>query len=264
MARIIFPEFRDEQSDSRYPFADTATLLSDTGFFIPKSCLVDANFHVIGGVSSIYLAGIFIEADRVRLTFSDSAANNRCSGEYGPEELSEKQYATIELTDRLGRPAGVVVGRSAELQLLSGWPAGAHNFAPAATEIVATAVTPAQEPGVRGLVGPAGELLAGDLWLVGDNGVVLRILDENTIQVNIIGDPLFKRAECINSEGAPIGDFSPRNYLKTINGCPPDKYGNFNFVVKSHNDPDTIKKQILRIYPDETGLKIAAVGSRVL
>lgn len=264
MARIIFPEFRDEQSDSRYPFADTATLRSNTGFFIPKNCFVDAHLHIIGGGVGAYLSSIVVANDRVTINFSDTGLTNTCSCSYKPLELGEIKHTTAGLLDRSGRPAGSLVGLVSEFRLLSGWPQGTHTFTPAATELVATVVTPAQEPGVRGLIGPSSELLTDDLWLIGDQGVVLRVLADNTIQVNIVGDPLFKRAQCLDEAGNPIGDFSPRNYLKTLNSCASDQYGNFNFSVKSHNDDGTIRAQILRIYPDENGLKISAVGSRVL
>jgi hypothetical protein len=264
MTRIIFPEFRDEQGDSRYPFSDTATLRSNTGFFIPKNCFVDAHLYPIGGGAGAYLSSISVANDRVTINFSDPSNTNACTGIYRPLDLGENKHVSVALLDSSNRPAGVFVGLVSELRLLSGWPIGTHTFTPAATELVGTAVSPAQEPGVRGLIGPSGELLTDDLWLIGDRGVVLRVLAENTIQVNIVGTPLFKRAECVDSAGNSIGDFSPRNYLKTINGCEADEYGNFNLAVKSHNDDGTIRKQILRIYPDENGLKIAVVGSRVL
>lgn len=264
MARLIFPEFREEQSDSRYPFSDTATLRSNTGFFIPKNCIVDLNIYLINGDAGAFLASVVVAQDRVFLNFSDFSRQHTCVGIFTPSAFAENKYVTIPLEDVYGRPAGVLIGSGAELRVLSGWPQGPHTFVTAATELTASTVTPAKETGVRGLIGPAGELLAGDVWLIGDQGVVLRVLNDNNVQVNIIGAPLFKRIQCLDENGAPVGDFTPRNYLKTINGCPPDQYGNFNLTVKSHEDDGTIRKQILRIYPDNNGLTIAAVGSRVL
>lgn len=264
MARIIFPEFRDQQSDSRYPFGDAATLRSNTGFFIPKNALVDLNLRIINGGVGAYLSSIVVDNDRVSLNFSDFGRRNTCSGQYRPLELGDDKYFTISLSDRSGRPAGVMVGGADELRLLSGWPAGAHTFTAAATELAASVVTPALETGVRALITQSGGVITDDIWLIGDQGVVLRVLADNTIQINVTGAPLFKRIQCLGEDGQPIGDFSPRNYLKTINCCPPDKYGNFNLVVKSNNDDGTERKQILRIFPEGNGLKIAAVGSRVL
>lgn len=50
-ARILYPEFRDEQSDSRYPFADSATLVSTTNAaaVIAADTFIDASFFPIGG-----------------------------------------------------------------------------------------------------------------------------------------------------------------------------------------------------------------------
>jgi hypothetical protein len=220
--------------------------------------------QIINGGVGAYLSAIVVEADRVSINFSDFNRRNTCSAQYRPLELGDNKYVTIALADRYGRPAGVLVGSAAELRLLSGWPVGTHTFAVEATELVASAVTPVTETGVRALLTQSGDVITDDIWLVGDQGVVLRVLPDNIIQINVTGAPLFKRIQCLDENGQAIGDFAPRNYLKTINCCPPDKYGNFNLVVKSHNDDGTPRKQILRIFPEGNGLKIAAVGSRVL
>ena len=266
MTRIIFPDFREEQGDSRYPFSDTATLRSNTGFFIPKECFVDINVYIINGELGTYLSAIVIDNNSVTLRFSDLTRRNTCTAHYGPLALGTEKYNTLTLADIHGRQVGVIVGLNSGLKLLSGWPVGTHTFAPAATELVASVVTPAQEPGVRGLLAPSGELLTGDVWLIGDQGVVLREIGNNTIQVNVVGVPLFKRVQCLDENGNPIGDFSPRNFLKTINGCGPDEYGNFTITVAAHTDgtTDGLKAaSILRIYPENNGLKIGTVGSRV-
>ena len=36
-SRILFPDFRDEQKDSRYPFVDTANLTADDGAKIGRA-----------------------------------------------------------------------------------------------------------------------------------------------------------------------------------------------------------------------------------
>jgi hypothetical protein len=264
-ARIVFPEFRDEQSDSRYPFNDSATLKSRDGFYIPKNCFVDVSVYTINGAVGVFISSIELNNNLVTIRLTDSARQNTCSASYAPLELASDDFTPLPLIDKYGRPAGIIIGLTEGLNLLSGWPLGVHTFTQAATELVASAVVPAQEPGVRGLLEPSGGLLTGDVWLVGEKGVVLRAEADNTIRVDIVGEPLFKRIQCLDETGNPVGDFTPKTFLKTINGCEPDKYGNFTITVATNAPGISTAKTaaILRVYPENNTLKIAAVGSKV-
>jgi hypothetical protein len=91
--------------------------------------------------------------------------------------------------------------------------------------------------------------VSGEVWLVGENGVVVRTEGKN-IRVDVVGDPLFKR-KVDNSFVTP-------RFIKTINGIPPDEYGDFKIVSGSYMAGDTI----LRVYPepDVPGIRIELVG----
>jgi hypothetical protein len=256
-ARILFPEFRDEQSDSLYPFADSATLLADTGFKINRDTFIDASIYAIGATPGVYIASITVGPDTITIALAAGNTAALCSTTYNP--LNAPSTGELTLVDLYGRPAGLLLATKNSLTLFGGWPIGVHTFASAATEFVAAVVCPAQEAGVRGLL-LNGELFTGDVWLIGDQGVVLRQTTPNVIRVDIVGDPLFKRALCLDDAGEPVAAFKPKSFLKTINGCGPDDYGNFNITVASPNIGDSI----LRIYPENNVLKIEAVGSRVL
>jgi hypothetical protein len=158
----------------------------------------------------------------------------------------------VALTDNFDRPAGVLVSEPLRLSRFGSWPVGRHSFLPGSTEFVASCCIPTPEPGVRGLLDPSGNLLTGDVWLVGDRGVVLRAEDGN-IRVDIVGDPLFVRAQCF-----PENRFQTPNYLKTINHCGPDQYGNFNFNVGTKYVPDPV----LRVSPSAGQVQISAVGKQ--
>jgi hypothetical protein len=93
---------------------------------------------------------------------------------------------------------------------------------------------------------------SGLLNLVGDQGVVLRHEGNNVIRIDIIGEPLFKRFLCEPQSSA----YPAKNYLKTINGCGPDAYGNFTLTASDHAVDDTV----LRVYPENGTITIAAVG----
>jgi hypothetical protein len=262
-ARIIFPEFRDEQSDSRYPFADTATLISDTGFELPRDGFIDAVVYAIGGGVSAHIATIDVTETSLTITIGTASSAALCSTTY--EILSPPESGKLVLTDSYGRPAGLLLLTVPAMRSIGGWPVGPHAFESAATELVAGVAIPAQEPGVRGILTPTGELLTGDVWLIGDRGITLRQTEPNTIRVDIVGAPLFKRFECLDEDGQNIGVFQPKNFIKTINGVAPDKFGNFNFtIVTKPVNGSIMTDSILRIYPENDVLKIEAVGSKVL
>lgn len=256
-ARILFPEFRDEQLDSLYPFADGVTLTASTGFKIDRDAFIDASIYAIGATPRVYISSVVVAADSITVVIGDGNTSTLCSATYNP--LNAPPNGELQLEDAYGRPAGLLLATKNALTLFGGWSLGTHAFADTATEFVSSVVCPAQENGVRGLL-VNGELLTGDVWLIGDQGVVLRQTAPNTIRVDIVGDPLFKRTLCLDDNGQPIAAFKPKSFLKTINGCGPDVYGNFNITVASPNMGDSI----LRIYPDNNTLKIEAVGSKVL
>ena len=96
-----------------------------------------------------------------------------------------------------------------------------------------------------------GELMPGDIWLVGDQGVFLRWEAPNTIRVDVIGVPLYKRFLC-----EPNGNFPTKKFLKTINGCPADEYGNFTITATNQSVNDAV----LRVYPRDGSLVIDTAG----
>lgn len=255
-ARLLFPQFRDEQEDSRYPFADMATLVSkESKLSLGRDTFLDASFYVIGGGAGLYLTQIVITSDAVTLAVGDTAKKLRATTTYPTNNPPEN--GVLEFVDEYGRPAGMLLAQRLKLLEVSAWPAGTHTFVASATPFVASVVIPAREPGVRGVLTADAELLVGDLWLIGDRGVQLRQDGEGVIRIDIIGEPLFLRALCADKD-----KFSPKRFVKTINGCPPDEYGNFILTASGHGAADTI----LRIYPNGNGngLVIDAVGKKVV
>jgi hypothetical protein len=245
--RIIFPEFRDEQEFSRYPFADSATLLSNTGQRIPPETFIDATVYPIGSRERVSISTITIRSRLVTIALSDPSGAVLCSGSFDPLDPPN----LIALADRYGRAAGLLLSEPLRLAIFATWGVGSHTFGTGAAEFAASVSIPTPEIGVRGLLTEAGDLLTGDIWFVGDNGVVIREDGDRIIRIDIVGDPLFVRRVC-----APEDLFTAPRFIKTINNCPPDEYGNFVLTVGDHFAADTI----IRIYPVDNGLRIEAVG----
>jgi hypothetical protein len=133
---------------------------------------------------------------------------------------------------------------------------------------------PTPEVGVRGILLDDNSVMTGDVYLVGDNGVVLSCdaveipsdcdaepQTQHTIRVDIVGDPLWRRREC-----AP-GFFETPQFLKTLtfqkgkrhHVCGPGNYGDVKMIVGNELAEDTI----LRIRPTEQGLKLEVVGEQL-
>lgn len=257
-ARILFPQFREEQSDSRYPFADRAALTSvERKLDIGRNTFIDATLHVIGGDARAYISSIVVTAELITINIGDSGNKLRANATFNP--LAVPENGTLDIFDKYGRPAGMLLSTPLALASFGAWPLETHTFKIADTEFVASAVIPTNEPGVRGIAGPDGALLTGDVWLVGDRGVVLRKDGDDTIRVDVVGEPLFQRFLC-----EPVDRFEPKTFLQTItvNGitCGPDDYGNFNLTATGHAAADTV----LRIYHQDGNIKIDTVGRKVV
>ena len=255
-ARILFPEFRDEQSASRYPFADTATLQSDAdaSISIAPDTFIDASFFIIGGQQRTYISAITVTTQTLTITVGDAELANRATTTYNP--LSPPVDGVLLFEDQYGRPAGMLLSTPTALARFSGWGGGTYEFTLAQTEFVSSVVIPANEPGVRALRPETKQFLTGDIWLVGDQGVVLRQDGPSVIRIDIIGVPLFRRFLCEPQSE----DFPTKRYLKTINGCGPDEFGNFTFTATNQAAPDAV----LRIYADGETIVIDTVGRSVI
>lgn len=252
--RIIFPQFRDEQSDSRYPFVDKAGLLSNENRLdIGRDTFIDAAIYTIDSAARAYISAISVSASEIVITIGDENNKTRATARWAP--ASPPENGVLDVFDSYGRPAGMLLSEPLLLAKFAAWPAQTHTFDLAATAFVNTCVIPAKEPGVRGLLAENGVLLTGDAWLIGDRGVVVRQDGDGIIRIDIIGSPLFLRELCDN-----LNKFAPRTFIKTINGCTPDEYGNFTLTATGHSASDTV----LRIYPSDGNLKIDVVGKKVV
>lgn len=247
-ARILYPEFRDEVAASRYPFADTATLqANNSAFNIGVDSFIDAVFYAIGAGPGLHISRISTSAALTTIVITDNAGLLEFTATYNP---LRPLTTALEVFDAYGRPAGYLLADSDKLASF-GTQIATYEFDRSATEFAASVVIPAKERGVRGVKTPTSELLSSDVWLVGDMGVQLSSKGNGVIRIDILGEPLFKRALCDGNVNFPV-----KKYIKTINGCAPDEFG--NFVITAARS--LVLDSILRIYPAANGIVISAVG----
>jgi len=259
-ARILFPDFRDEQEDSRYPFIDTASLTAtDNVTIIPRNAFYDACLFCINGGSNPYISSIVVENQLITLNISDDENEDIAATSFAPKPIQAPETGTLSLYDNYARPAGTLVIDRERLTVFAGWAEGTYTFEPAATTFAATTTIPAKEPGVRGLLKPDNTIFTGDVLLVGDGGVVLRYTgvenNQHVIQVDVIGVPLYKRFVCL-----PFERFSAKTFVRTINDCPANQYGNFILTATEFEVEDTV----IRILQRDNTIYFDAVGKKVV
>lgn len=250
MALVLFPEFRDQHKDGWYPFADDTALVTPAGLVITPGTILDAAVYPIGGDARMRLGSVVVTATTVTFVIKNTAGVAMAFGEF--QKLDPP--TVVELLDTLGRPAGAMVCDPVLLATFQTWDVGTHDFGRGIAEFVASVTVPTPEIGLRGIRTEDGDLLTGDVWLVGDAGIAIRE-EDGFIRIDVVGDPLFIRRLC-----QPFELFTTPNFIETINGIAPDEYGNFAITVTNSQAVDTA----LRIYPvDESTLRVSVVGSTV-
>lgn len=242
--RTLHPEFRDRHEKSKYPFSDNAILSAGSVEIFPDT-FIDASIYAVGGAENAALKSVVIGRNTATLYIGDASDVKRITGVV--DFLNP--VSSVALQDSLGRPAGVLVSDATRLSIFQAWDVGTYSFSNA--EFISSVVMPMPEIGVRGFRTEAGDLFAGDVWLVGENGVVIREETTNVIRFDFVGDTLFARKLCVDENM-----FTTPTFLKTINGQSPDAQGDFKFNIGDNTTADTV----LRVTPTDGGLKISAVG----
>lgn len=245
-------EWRDQLKDTRYPFCDRCSLATADNLVIDKSAIYDASFYIVNWSSKLFITSIEITSDvatQANIYVGNPASKKAASAVIDPFDVPE----VITFSDNLGRQAGILVVDPVAMSFIQTWPIGEHIFRETA-EFVPSVVLPMPDNLVSSLRCDNSALINNDAWLIGEDGVVLRLDGDSNIRVDIIGDPLFKRRQ-------NPGSFVTPRFIKTINNIPPDDMGDFKISVGNYEASDTI----LRIYPDPSlpGLRIELVGQEL-
>lgn len=257
--QILFPEWRDENEKIKYPFSDSSTMTNGT-LTLPPTTFIDGRLYPIGGNELLYMNRITRDGSVVTIGIRAS----------GTEELATASFSLsvppdngeLVFTDDYGRPAGMLLSSVLELGTLGAVEQGTQLFTLAQAAFTAAVVVPQPDSGVRGVITEDGDVLSGEVWMVGERGVVLR-QEAEAVRIDIVGDPYASRALCEDEEPQEgeaatqpvLAAFCP---VKTINGYPADDYGNFELRVGS-NQSET---NIMRITGQRDTLRIELLGQR--
>lgn len=269
MGRVLFPEWRKQNEPTKYPFSDAATLTNAANRVVTEGTFLDAALYPVGDSTGLYLTKAVVTFQAVTLYVGTQASPELASGTFPLVDPPDQ----VAFFDPYGRPAGVLVSEGRRLGLFQSWGVGTHEFEPADTEFCASCVFPTPEVGVRGVRLETGELFVGDVWLVGDDGVVFRLFEREVpvpgscqtravreVRMDVVGDPLFRRRLC-----QPNNLFQTPQFLKAVRvvgpnmdfTVPPDPAGNINLTAVNDLAADTV----LRITATDNGIVIGAVGT---
>ena len=246
-------EWRDQVKPTKYPFTDTSSMTTANNLLFDYTAVYDASFYIINWTSRLFITSIEVTADpnkTARVYIGDASNQKAAYADIDPFNITD----VVTFKDSLGRPAGIFVVDPVAFAFIQTWPLGIHQLRTNA-ELVTSVITPMPSSYVTSLKTTANTYVSGDVWLIGEEGVVVRTENGN-IRVDIVGDPLFKRKEYDNPDEFP----TPR-FVKTINGNPPDANGDFKIVVGDYLAGDTI----LRVYPDLSlpGIRIELTGQTI-
>lgn len=261
--KINHPEFRNELEDTKYPFVATASLSNGVDSFL-EGTFLDAHIYAVTGTSRYYISKVIVTSSSIEIKIGDSNESERLTG-----TIAIPVTATaVQLKDEYERSAGILVSEPVRLALLSSWGVGEHTFEQGQTEFCVTCCMPVPEVGVTGLRLETGEILAGKVWLMGGDGVVIRKTQKENkqgdsvdlIQLDVVGDPLSLQKLC-NTEEL----FTPVNAIraiKVIQGdaeytCDADETGNFSIQM---ND-SLVNDAALRIRTTPEGIVFNVEGS---
>ena len=251
---IVYPEWRDENLHIKFPFSDNALLINTDDQAVPASMFDDARIYPIGGKEDAFLSAVTVTDTEMTFEISDSGTAGIATGIVDLTALppTDDEY-DIGLLDSYGRPAGVLVSSAGRLRNLAGLlGTGVAPFTSTQTPFVASVIIPMPQLGVRGLLLDDGELMTGDVYLVGTDGIVLSV-EYGAIRLDAIGDPYALLKKC-EEEGVILPAFCG---LRTINGIAPDDQGDFKLTVGGNDAPDTV----LRMTPREGVLTMKTVGN---
>jgi len=265
-----FASWREQQKESRYPFADFSSVESVEGLIIPNEVLIDASVAFANSDSYVELISVSKTDNLLTFTFRNLIETETAAGVFDLSAPSD----TIYLYDTFNRRLGLlIVDIGATLTFGIGlatnltFKSGAARLCPRCVHTYAGA-------GVTSLrIRDSSTALSGNALLIGEQGILLRHITEevtsytdpssshpilvthtvNYIRVDVVGDPLAAAANCADSTNIPV------TFPTSINGVTPNEYGNINLAI----DRGTLGSA-LRIIPNaknsELIIKLAGVG----
>lgn len=233
--RINYPTYHEELMKVKYPFSETATL-TNGDVFIENDIFVDGRiFPPLASVTT-FISGITIDIT-CSIVLSDE------KGIVGIAEFEKSNPpSVVNFYSNTNAYVGLLVGyEHGGIKKLTNWPVGSYEFSSQATCFSPTVLVPQPQECVRSITLADGSVFTGPVALVGENGVQLTCPkdEENTIQVDIVGDPLYTKRLC-NEEAATFSNdtiFKILDYDGTSIKADNNGSINITIAIQEHESP---------------------------
>ena len=271
MSTLVFGDWRDDNQQRKYPFADDALLTNGT-LAIPKSLFIDGRLYPIGGDENLYLYRVTREEETI--TFGIRSGDDElATGSYDVTDIPEN--GEIAFHDDYGRPAGMLLGTEMSLRAVSGLNAGTYTFTQPQARFATAVVVPQPDVGVRGFLLPDGSFVASNVIFVGEDGAIVRKDDDGSLRIDFVGDPFARRKLCEDEETSDADVALLQAYcpIQTINGIPANDQGDYKLLVGSLESLSPVLRITPVAQPDddvrkhlggESALKFASLLVEVL
>lgn len=235
-------QWRNAGEVSRYPFRETAGLLSTSNFQLPEGFLVDAQiFKPASFTGSVYLSQLTVSGNLIRGVITAGLLE---LAQFSIA-LADLKGGTIPLTNAAGLSRGVIVLGQQAIEIFSKLKLGTNLFAAAQTEFEASCVCALPLPIVNS-ISTGSVAHSGKIAMVEGVGIRLEKLSDNALRISAVGstDGLER---CCQEIGEPI---------RFINEAAPNQYGTIILSTEPFNEPEEVTddRQVLRISTVNNGL----------
>lgn len=238
----------------KYPFTSNSTLQSKEGIIIPNESVLDASFYPTGEYETIRIGEIDkkLQGSTIKIYSSYDKI-----GEGNLDDIDDK---IIKIKDNYNRDIGIIVIDETFLFFIKNLKPNQYYFDLESAVFLPSCITIRPNSFLEGFTDENGNIVSGEVWLVGEAGVFLNYTQDSSITINCIGDPLFKtrfleKTADYMLENVPIKEIIIKNFNQMYynsNKVKPDKYG--NILLSSRGAFDN--KSILKIRPTENGIKM--------
>lgn len=235
----VFASWRDQAAQSKYPFTDFSECLSVSGVPLPASLFLDVSL-VSSQDARVQLVSLLPYETALLAVFQNEFETETFQAVLG---ITAGETAS-NLTEN-GRVCGLVVYDPSSVQYFLSKYSTAQVFQDSA-ELCPRCIHVVVKPGVQSLA--AGDLLgnSGVVFLIGENGVVLRQVDlplntlapndpTKAIRVDVVGNPLYDAETCFTADSA-VGLAAT-----SINQVRPNSRGSLTLIVDRRTSQSALR-----------------------
>ncbi len=258
----IFAGWRQQQQESKYPFADDCTCTSKSGYTIDNGVFVDASVAFADSSQVIRIVSISQLSGVITISLQNKTLTETGTATFTAATLTDE----LVVRDAAGRRLGLLVVNTAKASELLTDINGTETFADDALLLCPRCIHVYASEIVTGIAAEGETPVRGHVLLIGENGVVLRHVQSesaelegvtssgpaNYIRVDVVGDPLANAATCLEDGDSAI-------FPETLSGVSPDRFGNIQ-IVPDRSTIGTALRIISNASQSEIVIELAGVA----